>query len=145
MAADRLLFPMVQVAPWLAEAVLQVSAYGTRKALFRGLQNTVRAPADRRVVESMGLTNATDVYREALRTGPKGAVQDYRVTGGHWDIDLQRIKLPITVWQGDQDTVVPMSHARRLADTLGAGELRVVDGAGHFLLHHAPDLILNAI
>lgn len=145
MAADRLLFPMAQTAPWLAEAVLQVSAYGSRRAQYRGLQKTVRAPADRRVVDRMSLHDATDTFREALRSGARGAVQDYRVTGGRWDLDLARIKLPVTVWQGDQDTLVPMSHARRLAENLGAGSLRVVGGGGHFLLHHAPDLILNTI
>ena len=93
----------------------------------------------------MGMADATEVYREALRSGPKGAVHDYRVTGGRWDVDLAAVKLPITVWQGDQDTLVPMSHARRLAEKLGAGQLRVIPGAGHFLLHHAPDMILNAI
>jgi pimeloyl-ACP methyl ester carboxylesterase len=50
---------------------------------------------------------------------------------------------PVTVWQGEHDTWVPMSHAHRLVAALPRGDLRVVPSTGHVLPTVIADTILH--
>jgi fermentation-respiration switch protein FrsA (DUF1100 family) len=42
---------------------------------------------------------------------------------------------PLLVVHGNEDTEIPLDHARALADAARASELRIVNGAGHRLRH----------
>jgi len=53
-------------------------------------------------------------FVEAGRHGAKGAVQDYRALGD-WGFALEHAEMPVTLWQGDADQLVPMRHAEELA------------------------------
>jgi pimeloyl-ACP methyl ester carboxylesterase len=49
----------------------------------------------------------------------------------------------VTVWQGEQDTLVPMSHARRLEAAVPNGTLRVISATGHYLPAVVADAVLE--
>jgi putative redox protein len=42
---------------------------------------------------------------------------------------------PLLLLHGDDDESVPASDSRQLAESHGAAEMRVIDGAGHRLRH----------
>lgn len=56
-----------------------------------------------------------------------------------------RVQCPVTVIHGDQDPIFPLSHARKLADTLPRAVLRVVKGHGHNPHWENPGLIAKII
>lgn len=64
---------------------------------------------------------------------PKGVVDDYRVFGAPWGFDLGDLAVPVHLWQGDADELVPPAWAGRLADAIPGAQLTVVPGATHFL------------
>ena len=41
---------------------------------------------------------------------------------------------PVTVWQGDQDMMVPFGHGKWLAASLPAARAHLIPGAGHLSL-----------
>jgi len=47
----------------------------------------------------------------------------------------------VAMWQGEQDVLLPMKHARRLATALPNGTLNVVASSGHYL----PTVIADAV
>ena len=57
---------------------------------------------------------------------------------GFWPSQVQQT---VTMWRGEQDTLLPMSHARRLASALPRSMLRVVPLTGHYL----PAVIADAV
>ena len=65
--------------------------------------------------------------------------------GSKWPFDLGSVRQWVDVWQGEEDTLLPMKHAVRLAESLPNGQLRVVPRRGHFLLHREAELILRTI
>jgi len=73
------------------------------------------------------------VFREAIGEGVRGMVDEYRRYYGAWGFDLDEVWQSVTIWQGEQDTLVPMSHADRLATALPNAVLRVVPSTGHLL------------
>ena len=61
----------------------------------------------------------------------QSAIFHARITGR--DPAPSDIRRPITVWQGADDTWLPMRHALRLTELLPRGDLRIVPDTGHAL------------
>jgi pimeloyl-ACP methyl ester carboxylesterase len=68
--------------------------------------------------------------REAFRNGIWGWFDDDHAFARAWGFDLSAIVVPVTVWQGEQDLMVPIAHGRWLTSRIpGArGELSADDG-----------------
>jgi hypothetical protein len=60
-------------------------------------------------------------------------VDEHRRYYGAWGFDLDEVRQSVTIWQGEQDTFVRMSHAGRLATAPSHAILRVVPPTGHLL------------
>jgi len=58
---------------------------------------------------------------------------------------LGEIQDTVSVWQGELDTLLPLSHAQRLVDALPAGTLRMVPAVGHHLPAVAGDAVLEEL
>jgi pimeloyl-ACP methyl ester carboxylesterase len=62
-----------------------------------------------------------------------GVLDDYRVMGAPWGIDLERIAAPVRLWQGSADTLVPAPWVVRLAEALPHAQVGALEGEGHVL------------
>jgi pimeloyl-ACP methyl ester carboxylesterase len=51
-----------------------------------------------------------------------------------WGFRPEEIRVPLSLWQGDQDRMVPFAHGRWLAERLPAAESHLVPGEGHLSL-----------
>jgi pimeloyl-ACP methyl ester carboxylesterase len=144
LVADRVLFPLSQRAPRSAAALVRSAGWLPPAALQRTLLRSL-PKADRAVVGAMSPAEFSADLEEALRNGPNGIVDDYRVVGADWGFAPENVTCPVTVVQGSEDTILPMAHARNLAERLPDGTLQVVEGAGHFLLHTHFELVVDAL
>ncbi|WP_281196813.1 alpha/beta fold hydrolase [Microtetraspora niveoalba] len=75
-------------------------------------------------------------FAEAVRPGTDGWIDDeLALYGLPWGFDPAGITVPVRIWHGTRDTVIPVSHARWLAARIPAATL-IEDGeaghAGHF-------------
>jgi pimeloyl-ACP methyl ester carboxylesterase len=105
----------------------------------------VLPPEDRAVVEAMRPAEAAAGLKGATRHGPGGVVDDYAALAADWGFAPADVALPVTVFQGTADTLLPLAHATALAEQLPAGRLELVEGAGHFLLHTHLERVLDAL
>lgn len=71
--------------------------------------------------------------REGLRPGAAGVVEDYAVEARPWGVALEEILVPVRIWHGDSDDVVPLEHSRYLAARIPTARLTVMERAGHLL------------
>ena len=76
-------------------------------------------------------------------TDVAGVVDDYRVFGAPWGFEPSEITVPVHVWQGDADDLVPPAWGPRLADAIPGARLTVVPDAGHFLWYDHWDDIFD--
>jgi len=70
---------------------------------------------------------------EAFRQGSKGVVSDMKILSEPWGFSLDEITIPVHIWHGTADTIVPISLARFMAESLHQVETHFIDGAGHFM------------
>jgi pimeloyl-ACP methyl ester carboxylesterase len=72
--------------------------------------------------------------RRSLANGFDGWVDDDMAFVRPWGFDLRDVRVPVTVWQGDQDFMVPRAHGTWLAAKLPEARLAYVPGEGHISL-----------
>jgi pimeloyl-ACP methyl ester carboxylesterase len=72
--------------------------------------------------------------REGLRQGVWGWLDDDLAFLRPWGVDLGAIDVPVTIWQGGQDRMVPEAHGPWLADHVAGARARFHDGHGHISL-----------
>jgi pimeloyl-ACP methyl ester carboxylesterase len=60
-----------------------------------------------------------------------GYAFDELAFGRPWDVDVRAVKAPTWVWQGSEDVVTPLDHARWYAAQIPHATLVVRDGRGH--------------
>jgi pimeloyl-ACP methyl ester carboxylesterase len=82
-----------------------------------------REPAFRQMVR--------EIFLESTSQGPAGVVHEYRISARRSELPFDGVNVPVRLWHGDADSIVPMHHAEHVADRLGDAELTVMPGVGH--------------
>jgi pimeloyl-ACP methyl ester carboxylesterase len=62
----------------------------------------------------------------------RATAHDLALFARHWGFQLDQVTVPVVVWHGLSDVIVPPSHGHHQAARVAHGELRVRAGAGHF-------------
>jgi pimeloyl-ACP methyl ester carboxylesterase len=99
--------------------------------------------ADRRVVADAGIRALlAENYGEALRESADGWFDDNRAFCSPWGFNLSDIKVPVLVWQGEDDVFSPVRHAQWLADQIPNASMVIKPGTAHFgAIEALPDII----
>lgn len=140
--ADRLLISLTRSAPMLVPPLLQLSKFIPAGIVKDLLISELRAEGDREIVRAMSVEDATDFFREALRQGVDGTVDDYRTISFDWPFSVEDIIVQVHLWHGEEDIIVPPKHGTYLEQHLPSAVLHVIAKQGHFLLHkHLKDVL----
>ena len=111
----------------------------------RGILRRRVPPTDRTVFDRPDvLANLQVAVREGLRQGVEGAVQDLRLFTRSWELPVAELDVPAVLWQGSEDTIVPLEAAYYLARTLPNCGLDVIRNAGHYWIFGRFGMTLDA-
>ena len=81
-------------------------------------------------------------FNHAVAQGPGGMVEDTLQIVQPWGFDLAAITVPVSVWQGARDRMVPFAHGRWLAAAIPGARAHLFDDEGHISLVRRIDEIL---
>lgn len=81
-------------------------------------------------------------FNRAGAQGVIGVRDDGLAAYAPWGFDLASITVPVAVWQGDQDAMVPLGHGAWLAAHVPGAVAHLVQGEGHISLIRRIDEIL---
>jgi pimeloyl-ACP methyl ester carboxylesterase len=70
-------------------------------------------------------------FRQAVSTGIWGWFHDDLAFTRPWGFDLDEIGVPVMVWQGGQDRMVPFAHGQWLATHVLGARPRLLTEEGH--------------
>jgi pimeloyl-ACP methyl ester carboxylesterase len=74
------------------------------------------------------------VMRRALEHGVDGWIDDDLAFTRPWGFDVGDVTVPVTVWQGDLDLMVPFAHGQWLARHVPGARAQLAPGHGHLSL-----------
>ena len=137
LAQDRVMLALATLAPPLARGVVHLLAHWMRQDADRYVKFMMAgmvAP-DRELFADPGyraLVMASTA--EALREGGTGAAWELTLIARPWDFRLEDVRMPVTLWQGLVDQILPAAMARRLAAALPSCNPRYLPGEGHLSL-----------
>ena len=89
---------------------------------------------DRDVLQGGYADHMAAETRRALGGGVDGWVDDDLAFTRPWGFDLAGIDVPVTVWQGDLDLMVPAAHGTWLRGHIPGAQARTPQGHGHISL-----------
>jgi pimeloyl-ACP methyl ester carboxylesterase len=122
------------VEPILAEQVAQMHDVTAADivASFGGLVDHVDAGA---LTGELAEYVATS-FRHASAQGVVGLLDDTMVLARGWGFDLTTIDVPVSIWQGAHDLMVPFGHGHWLAAQVPDARAHLFDDEGHISLIH---------
>jgi pimeloyl-ACP methyl ester carboxylesterase len=103
---------------------------------------TLLSPADAAVATADFAAYLIESVNRALDPGVDGWVDDDLAFAKPWGFDVGDIRIPVLLWQGDQDLFVPPSHGRWLAEHIPGVEAHLSETDGHLTLieHRVPEV-----
>jgi pimeloyl-ACP methyl ester carboxylesterase len=87
--------------------------------------------ADRAVLTGEYAEYVAGSMRRAVSGGIDGWLDDDLAFRAAWGFDLGAIEVPVTVWQGDDDRMVPFAHGKWLAAHVSGARAELRPGEGH--------------
>lgn len=142
---DRVFTRLSQRAPLAARASFRM--LGTLATHFPEffVQFSARSlgPADAGVITREPVDNFALMTSEALRTA-QGMVEEYRAWMRPWGFAPEDIVVPVDIWWGESDELVPREWPLELARRVPQSTLHVC-GGGHFVAHLHYAEILSAL
>ncbi len=144
---NRALFGGGRRAPIVAGLIVRVLARSARvepARLARRMASGM-ADVDRRLLAGPTGEAYGAAVRESFRQGPAGVAQEARLLVHPWPFSADQITVPTVVWHGTADRNVPVSMARRQAESIPGCRLEPIDGAGHLLFFEHAEAILTTL
>ena len=93
--------------------------------------DTVLPDVDRAVLTGEFGEDMAANFREAMRMGVEGWLEDDIAFTRPWGFGLEEISVPVMIWQGSADLMVPFSHGQWLASQLPGASAHLEEGEGH--------------
>jgi pimeloyl-ACP methyl ester carboxylesterase len=107
------------------------------RAFLRTRPTRDRAVIERGDVWPLMVTSIAD-----LTQAPTATRRELALLARPWDLALEDVRVPTTLWHGTADTTHPPSMARTLAERIPGAELHLVPGAASFdLLDHRAEML----
>jgi pimeloyl-ACP methyl ester carboxylesterase len=131
---DRQMLGLATRHPAVARMVLGTTGRLARmspKSALKSFEKQLNA-SDREVIATSGSPDEVmALFTQAFLHGAHGVVADYAALAQPWGIDVEGIGVPLAIFHGDADTMVPLRHSEELARRVPAAPLTVWPGAGH--------------
>ena len=137
--ANRISFILSRRFPWLITYLLkqQKQTIDSRPEKYvESISKNTRhlCESDRAIISKR--ENAEEILvqmKEAFKNGVSGTVSEMQLYCREWGFDVSNIQVPVELWHGIEDTLVPIASAQALAKKLPNCQQHYVEGKGHFL------------
>lgn len=132
--------PLRELLVLWREEILSAGEDGT----FASLQS-VLSPPDPTVMTGEFARHMHESFCLALQNGVDGWGDDDLAFTRPWGFDLAGLGVPVFLWQGEQDLMVPPAHGRWLADAVPNCRARLLPDDGHLtvLLNRPAEILAD--
>lgn len=112
-----------------ASEMAQASASDLHQAL-----GDLVSDVDREALTGEFADHLASTFHDAVRNGIRGWFDDDKAFVRDWGFDLGAIQVPVAIWQGAQDRMVPFAHGEWLAAHVAGASAHLYPEHGHLSL-----------
>jgi pimeloyl-ACP methyl ester carboxylesterase len=105
-------------------------AHADVAGLIEGLE-TLLPDVDREVLTAEVGEDMVASFAEGLRTGVDGWLDDDLAFARPWGFELEQLSVPVFLWQGSEDLMVPFAHGQWLSRNVPGATAHLEQGEGH--------------
>jgi pimeloyl-ACP methyl ester carboxylesterase len=105
--------------------------------------DSLLAPVDKAALAGAFGEELAMAARRAVATGTGGWRDDDLAFVSSWGFGVSDITVPVAVWYGREDRMVPFAHGAWLAAEIPAADDHALDGEGHLSMIARMDTILG--
>ncbi|MCL6258195.1 alpha/beta hydrolase [Aquiflexum sp. TKW24L] len=80
----------------------------------------------------------TRYYELLRREGNRQATLDRLTTRKPYDVDFEKLTMPVLIMWGENDNWIPLSNGERLAEAIPGSKLKIFENAGHVPMEEIP-------
>jgi pimeloyl-ACP methyl ester carboxylesterase len=107
---------------------------------------SVLSPVDRAALTGEFAEEMAAALRRAVSSGIAGWRDDNLAFVKHWGFDLDQISVPVGIWQGRQDRMVPFEHGQWLAAKVPNAQAHLFATEGHLsIINQVPALLAELL
>jgi pimeloyl-ACP methyl ester carboxylesterase len=135
-------------APWMIRLAMWSWGRPQRRDPVRFFEESLgdMCAADQAVLSEPGLRqqmieNSSELYRQ----GGRGVYDEALVLARRWGFAPRDIGVPVHIWHGEQDEVVPVAMARYMASEIATARSSIYPSEGHHLLYRRWPQILGTL
>lgn len=100
-------------------------------------------PVDKEALTGEFAESVAASFRQAMLCGIDGWRDDDLAFTRPWGFDLADISVPVAIWQGGLDKMVPFAHGKWLAEHVPGSRVHLYDDEGHLSVITKIDSILD--
>ena len=90
---------------------------------------------DLQVMQDEKIQPVLDIsLKEALQQGVEGPLSDIKVFMSDWKLDLKTLQIPVHIFHGSEDTIVPLASAQNIHGKISQSKFHLIEGEGHYSL-----------
>lgn len=142
---DRQMLGLSVSRPALARVILGITGRLARMSPKSAVKSFAKQlnESDREIIPTLGTpAEAMALFTGAFLRGARGVVADYAALARPWGVAVERIEIPVAVFHGDADTMVPLRHSEELVARVPTARLTVWPSAGHLgTVAHVGDVL----
>jgi pimeloyl-ACP methyl ester carboxylesterase len=116
----------------------------TADGVAEGLATLLPAADLRALADGMAEDLAAQI-RQGVGASIDGWLDDDLAFLADWGFSLDEITVPVTLWQGSDDLMVPFSHGRWLAGHVPGAVVHLEEGEGHLSIGSDPQRMLDEL
>jgi pimeloyl-ACP methyl ester carboxylesterase len=139
---------LARAAPWLVGTVMVCGRFAWCRfpeQMYRRLQ-ALGPRADQTVLARPEVAASLIAgLCEAFRQGSQGAADELGLFIRPWGFPLEAITMPVQIWHGARDGLVPIAAAHRLVDLIPDARLEIVPDGGHYVIYDLIDRLFATV
>jgi pimeloyl-ACP methyl ester carboxylesterase len=143
----RLIFGIGARAPGLLRIVTRLIGRTWRENPDRAFDRIVamNPPMDRAIMSRLEVRAVlVAALRDAFRHGGEPAATEIALFGRPWGFRLADVRIPVRLWHGEADRLVPAEMGRHMAASLPNCDPTFIPGAGHYWVFDHVDAMMAA-
>ncbi len=134
----RILLQLAKSFPFLLRLMLKIQNSQLKKNPAKALKNflKVMSAPDQEVLKNTAVMGVIEkMFTEAFRKGHQGVAHEIsNILVQDWNMNLNEIEVPTTIYQGDKDANVPLDWAKLLHKEIPNSELKIYPNEGHLII-----------